>query len=289
MKYFQKTYLKKLTNDIPAILFYWLIAGIAIFIVGGLWHFFIGWFFDFEYILAVQNSGTVFSIIAIIWVMKVFFKDVYGVFANSVKNFLKKSSAAFLSIFAVIISYLLVIVLFKHLGNINLSINTISYSNEANFLLKLVLVQIIIVPAEEIIFRGFLLNACIKKTGDVLFSILVSSAIFSIGHIHYGSLFSFVMAFWVGIMAATLFLYYKSIYPPIFLHLGWNFSNNFFLVNENPLIKIEFSGFLSPDLIRQFILLALSILLFAMLKKKILSNIFQSNPLIQQNLIFNKN
>ncbi len=105
-----------------------------------------------------------------------------------------------------------------------------------------VLGSLIMLIGEEIIYRGFLLNIIIKKSGNLLVGLLISSFVFAIGHFQYESLIDFILAFWGGIIIGVLYINLDSIYPAIFFHFGWNFSYSFFsLDNDNPAINLIYS------------------------------------------------
>lgn len=72
---------------------------------------------------------------------------------------------------------------------------------------------IVRVFAEEVFFRGFLA----KKTG-----IWVSSVIFALAHVMYGSVAEVLGAFVLGALLAYAYRANKNIVPSIFAHMAYN-------------------------------------------------------------------
>jgi hypothetical protein len=93
---------------------------------------------------------------------------------------------------------------------------------------------------EEFLFRGVILYILIKRVGAIA-AIILSAVAFGIYHwFSYGILGNvgqMVIIFLVtGIMGLLLaWAYYKtsSLYVPIAIHLGWNFTNIFIFSNGN--------------------------------------------------------
>ena len=88
-----------------------------------------------------------------------------------------------------------------------------------NIFITIILVSMIVPICEEVFFRGFLINGLERKF-NLKICLLISSGIFSIFHIHIGSLFP---TFILGICLGLLYLKSKSIYPSIFIHSIHNF------------------------------------------------------------------
>ena len=88
-----------------------------------------------------------------------------------------------------------------------------------NIFITIILVSMIVPICEEVFFRGFLINGLERKF-NLKISLLISSGIFSIFHIHIGSLFP---TFILGICLGLLYIKSKSIYPSIFIHSIHNF------------------------------------------------------------------
>ncbi|MGL5417679.1 MAG: lysostaphin resistance A-like protein [Clostridium sp.] len=76
---------------------------------------------------------------------------------------------------------------------------------------------VIIAPiAEEIIFRGILFNFIRKRTGNVIFAIIISSVTFGIAH---GNGDQGIYAALLGIFLALIYLYTGSIFGDILVHM----------------------------------------------------------------------
>ena len=93
-------------------------------------------------------------------------------------------------------------------------------------------VLIVRVSAEEIFFRGFLLNFVSKfsfkiknkliKQNALFIGVLISTAIFSFAHVGYGSLVELTGAFVLGMILAINFAKQKNLYAVILAHFLYN-------------------------------------------------------------------
>lgn len=265
----------KLKENLPEVLFYILIANIALFVIGGIWHYFIGVLFDFKYVEAVQNFGAVFSLVAIVLIMRYFLYEIYVVFKNSLIIHFRQILISICCFISVFLAYTFVIFILNHNDQINVSFERFTSGQLIDFLFVFFSIQLVLIITEEVIFRGFLLNVAIYKTKNTIISVLIISLAFSLSHIHYDSLISFVIAFIFGIIASLLYLKTKSIYPSIFLHVGWNFSNNFFMIKENEITNIDYNGTLIPNSIRILALMLITIIPIVGCRKKIVVTIKQ--------------
>ena len=270
MKYFK---------NFPAIGLYAYLSYMSIFIVAGGWHFFVGLFFDFKYIRVVKNLSLVMTSILIIWIMKTYFKRTFVVFYNSVKQFKRSLVISLTTLIIVFFSYAFSIFLFNYSGIVFITINP-DFWGTFNSIAKSLLAGVTVAIGEEIVYRGFLFNAIYHKIKKRTMAIIVTSFFFSISHFYYNSVLDFIIAFWCGIILCVLYIKYKSLYPSIFFHFGWNFSYIFFslirnhsTVENNPLISLEFSGFLDqyPEIIELLILLIMSFFLVIFLRKEVIS------------------
>jgi membrane protease YdiL (CAAX protease family) len=126
------------------------------------------------------------------------------------KQFLKKTillTAALIAV-AFAISFLLNAFHANDLSNVAPAIESLRA-------IPLLLVYIVIVrsSAEEVFFRGFLT----KKTGA-----LVSSILFALIHLSYGSYAEVAGAFILGFIFAKVFQLNKNLYPNIAAHIAFN-------------------------------------------------------------------
>jgi membrane protease YdiL (CAAX protease family) len=77
--------------------------------------------------------------------------------------------------------------------------------------------SVIVAPiAEELVFRGYLLNLWIARRG-VWFAVIASSAVFGAFHLETA-----VFAAPMGIVYALVYLRYQSLWPGIFIHAAYN-------------------------------------------------------------------
>lgn len=212
---------------LPEIGLYAFLAFISIFIIEGGWLFFIELFFDFEYIRVVINLAMIGTSFLIIWIMRTYFYKSFVSFYYSVKHFKKSLPISMTTLIIVFFSYLLIIHISNNLGIISVSIHP-NFSGTINSVIKSALAFITVAVGEEIVYRGFLYNAINHRTRSKTYAVIVSSLFFTISHYHYNSIFDFIIAMWLGVLLCILYIKYKSLYPAIFLHFGWNFSYIFF-------------------------------------------------------------
>lgn len=102
--------------------------------------------------------------------------------------------------------------------------------------------NLLICVLEELLFRGFLLNY-LNQFFKSHWSILISALFFSVGHVNYSSIISFIIAFVGGIVIGFLYQKSKSLYAAIGLHFAYNLYNYTFtsaLTSENELIARPF-------------------------------------------------
>lgn len=77
--------------------------------------------------------------------------------------------------------------------------------------------SVIVAPiAEELVFRGYLLNLWIVRHG-VWFAVISSSAVFGVFHLETA-----VFAAPMGVVYALVYLRYQSLWPGIFIHAAYN-------------------------------------------------------------------
>ncbi|HRS42694.1 MAG TPA: CPBP family intramembrane metalloprotease [Candidatus Diapherotrites archaeon] len=74
---------------------------------------------------------------------------------------------------------------------------------------------------EEWFFRGFLT----PRLGVIL-----SSALFAIGHIAYGSIIEIIGAFVLGVFLSSTYKKYNNLWPNVFAHIIYNLVIYLFLV-----------------------------------------------------------
>lgn len=85
---------------------------------------------------------------------------------------------------------------------------------------------------EEILFRGYLLNYLNTFVKKRINAILITSALFTIGHLHYQDYLNFIIVFSSGIVMGYGYLKFKSISVPIAVHSSYNIFN--FTIASDP-------------------------------------------------------
>lgn len=116
---------------------------------------------------------------------------------------------------------------------------------EANNILLCACLFVLVAFAEELLLRGYVLNNLMKSMNR-LKALLVSSVMFSLGHI-FNNNFSWI-GFWnlilAGILLGLPYIYTKSLWLPIALHFSWNFF-------QGTIFGFNVSGHLTYSLITQ--------------------------------------
>jgi membrane protease YdiL (CAAX protease family) len=101
------------------------------------------------------------------------------------------------------------------------------------FLLAIILV-VVVALAEETIFRGYLILRLKAVTASPTVAVLVSAAIFSLGHGYEGSA-GVVTVGVMGVVFALVYLWRQSLVAPIVMH----FLQDFIGIILLPLLKME--------------------------------------------------
>ncbi len=90
--------------------------------------------------------------------------------------------------------------------------------------LYIVLMAIVIAPlTEELLFRVLFITKIQEYTKSAALAIIVSSLVFSAFHVSYGSVVEIVGVFVVGLIFGFVYWQSRSIIPPLFIHLVYNF------------------------------------------------------------------
>jgi len=98
-------------------------------------------------------------------------------------------------------------------------------------LLAVVLV-IVVAVAEETIFRGYLILRIREVSGSTVTAVLLSSAIFAVGHGYEGSAGLLTVGF-MGLAFALVYVWTKSLAAPVLMH----FLQDFLAIVLVPLLK----------------------------------------------------
>ncbi|MGB9770733.1 MAG: lysostaphin resistance A-like protein [Candidatus Kapaibacteriota bacterium] len=86
------------------------------------------------------------------------------------------------------------------------------------------LLLFIIGPAEEIFWRGFILNKLIEQKQNPYLSLLFATFLYSFVHIWALNIMLLIAAFVCGLFWGFLFIKYKSLVPVIISHSLWDFA-----------------------------------------------------------------
>lgn len=93
---------------------------------------------------------------------------------------------------------------------------------ELYFSIPSILILIIIQPiAEEIFFRGFLLDKFKNLFGKNI-AIFFSSLLFGLAHLSYGNIYPAILTFIIGLLLAVLVVKTKNLYSSIIAHILFN-------------------------------------------------------------------
>lgn len=110
-------------------------------------------------------------------------------------------------------------------------ITWISTQFDALKILQLIVLFIFVAIAEELVFRGYILNNLMKSMNKWV-ALLVCSVAFSSLHLFNPnhSWFSFINITLAGILLGISYIYTQSLWLPIALHFSWNFFRDLYLV-----------------------------------------------------------
>nr|WP_321409510.1 type II CAAX endopeptidase family protein [uncultured Carboxylicivirga sp.] len=154
--------------------------------------------------------------------------------------------------------FILISTLFVFIVFISFHLEIIGFKKEYNFEYKTIpfylILALIISICEETMYRG-VIGLHIKTISNNNISLLLSSLIFAFSHIQYDSILPFLTAMIAGLILGMLTFIYRSIFPAIAFHLGWDFS--YFIFNDIFYIKIKYNNWGESFEIPQIILLTI--------------------------------
>ena len=129
------------------------------------------------------------------------------------KDFLKKFFLIYLNlmIFSIIIAAFATVIGINDLVKVEEAVQEILNLSPI-FIAYLLVIRVL---AEEIFFRGFLVNK---------FGIIPSSLLFGVAHIGYGSIAQIIGAFILGMILAYAFKKNQNLYPNIVSHTAYNLT-----------------------------------------------------------------
>lgn len=103
-------------------------------------------------------------------------------------------------------------------------INVYSTKEGTSLLVISILLLLLIGPAEEIFWRGFIQAQIYSKLVKPLPSILISTLLYTLVHIWSLNLMLLIAAFLCGLFWGFIFYRYKSLVPVIISHSLWDFA-----------------------------------------------------------------
>lgn len=143
---------------------------------------------------------------------------------SKIRITLENIDIAFLwGIFAAILIYIIIFVFSFILQSLGTNPTDLSNVTDLDFLSPPILfVLVAVIPvAEEIFFRGFLLEKIGSFAGQNV-AIVATSVLFGIAHIGYGKLFPVIMPMIMGLLLAYIVIKTKNLFASIFAHVSFN-------------------------------------------------------------------
>ena len=143
---------------------------------------------------------------------------------SKIRITLENIDIAFLwGIFAAILIYMIIFVFSFILQSLGTNPTDLSNVTDLDFLSPPILfVLVAVIPvAEEIFFRGFLLEKIRSFAGQNV-AIVATSVLFGIAHIAYGKLFPVIMPMIMGLLLAYIVIKTKNLFASIFAHVSFN-------------------------------------------------------------------
>ncbi|GEM_PF-1999815 len=183
-------------------------------------------------IIAFSTSGIV-----VLLGLKLFFNDIF-LRIRDLLNVSIKNLAIFLgSILAMIILFSLVVFLSNKINLIHIRVAS---DRQFDFLgiLLLFIMSLVVAVVEEIVYRGADLSYLQRKFNPWI-AILLISIFFSIGHVQYTGVLSYITAFIFSVLASIIVIKTNTLFMAIGLHCGWNFAysyNNLFFNLDSKII-----------------------------------------------------
>ena len=79
---------------------------------------------------------------------------------------------------------------------------------------------------EELLFRGFILPAFTEITNSVWMGVVISSVLFGLMHLSYGTIHQVIIPIYFGIIFSVYYVKYRNLKVAIFCHFIWNLVAN---------------------------------------------------------------
>jgi uncharacterized protein len=167
-----------------------------------------------------------------VWVFRVYVdKKTVGSLGFAWKGFEKHAWTGFFAAIAMLGAGTLLLVAMKYLSFVDLQLDMVSLGSN-------ILLMLLVAFAEELFFRGYLLNNLMQSMNKWL-ALIISALLFAFVHIGnpaaMDSGIPVIEVFIGGLMLGINYVYTKNLWFGIFLHFGWNFF-------MGPVLGYEVSG-----------------------------------------------
>ena len=194
--------------------------------------------------VGITSASSFFSV----WVFRVFVdKQTVGSLGFAWKGFEKDAWTGFFAAIAMLGAGTLVLVALQYVSYVDFKLDIISLGSN-------LLLMLLVAFAEELFFRGYLLNNLMQSMNKWL-ALVISAFLFAFVHIGnpaaMDSVIPVIEVFIGGLMLGINYSYTKNLWFGIFLHFGWNFFMGAVLgyevsgINLQPILTQNVTG---PDL-----------------------------------------
>ncbi len=178
--------------------------------------------------IGISSISAFFSV----WVFRIFVdKQTIWSLGFAWKGFKKHAWTGFFAAIAMLGAGTLVLVAMKYLSFVDLQLDMVSLGSN-------LLLMLLVAFAEELFFRGYLLNNLMQSMNKWL-ALIISALLFAFVHIGnpaaMDSVIPVIEVFIGGLMLGINYIYTKNLWFGIFLHFGWNFF-------MGPVLGYEVSG-----------------------------------------------
>ena len=194
--------------------------------------------------VGITSASSFFSV----WVFRVFVdKQTVGSLGFAWKGFEKDAWTGFFAAIAMLGAGTLVLVALQYVSYVDFKLDIVSLGSN-------LLLMLLVAFAEELFFRGYLLNNLMQSMNKWL-ALVISAFLFAFVHIGnpaaMDSVIPVIEVFIGGLMLGINYSYTKNLWFGIFLHFGWNFFMGAVLgyevsgINLQPILTQNVTG---PDL-----------------------------------------
>lgn len=181
---------------------------------------------------------TLFSLIGTIiavWLFKKYIdKETFATVGFTKNDTAKDISLGLLFGFAIMLIGFIILRVTKQISVESTNLNTAE-------LLFTICIFIFVALAEELYFRGYVLNNLMSSFNRIT-ALIISASFFAIVHSINPdfSVWSFIGIFIAGIFLGISYVFTKSLWLPISLHFSWNFFQSFFGFNVSGINAYSF-------------------------------------------------